>query len=95
MLNNKFNTSDIIKICQKKAEIIERRDNKHIIIWVGINGIKVSRVTIPHGKKILPPKTYKSIAENLKLSVSEFDSFLDCSLSKENYLNKLKPYLSE
>ncbi len=36
-----------------------------------------------------PPKTYASMASQLKLSIPDFDSLLDCPLKLEQYLEAL------
>lgn len=84
MKNSKYNSHDVKVTCENKLNI-EFRSTKEFTGWYIFNSNKVARITIPKGKKFLPPKTYKSLAIQLKLSVSEFDDFLDCPLDKENY----------
>ena len=89
MKNNKYKTHDVKNKCEKKLGI-EFRSNGELNGWFIFNGRKTARITVPKGKKFIPPKTYKSMAFQLKLTVDEFDLFLDCPLTKEKYLQILK-----
>ncbi|GAB6036175.1 hypothetical protein JCM15519_07340 [Fundidesulfovibrio butyratiphilus] len=51
-----------------------------------VGDVHVASVTIPKGKKGVPPKTYKSMATQLGLEVEEFDLFLKCSMKKDEYI---------
>ena len=84
MKNSKFNVSDIKKIGEKKLHI-EFRKGKEFNGWFKLNGKKAKRLTVPKGRKGIPPKTYKTMAKQLGLDVSEFDDLLECPLTKEKY----------
>ena len=89
MKNSSFNTNDIKKRCEKKLDI-EFRKRKEFNGWYLLAGIKTVRITIPKGRKFIPPKTYKSMATQLKLTVSQFDDLLECPLSHDEYKKLLK-----
>ena len=84
MDNTSYNTSDVKKVCETKLQI-EFRDAKEYNGWYLLDGKKVCRITVSKGKKFIPPKTYKTMAGQLKLAVKEFDQMLACPLSKANY----------
>lgn len=89
MKNSKFCTSDVKKQCEKKLGI-EFRSGGEFNGWFWLDNKKVVRVTIPKGRKPIPPKTYKSMANQLKLAVDEFDDLLECPLTREKYELKLR-----
>ncbi len=94
MKNGKFNTNDVKKTCENKLAIVFRSSGE-FNGWVRLDNKKVARITVPKGRKGIPPKTYKSMANQLKLSVEDFDDFLECPLTTERYLTKLRERLSE
>ncbi len=59
--------------------------------WFVLDDKKVARITVPHGRKFVPPKTYKSMATQLKLSIDEFDDLLECPLDRQKYESIIKP----
>lgn len=89
MNNNKFSTLHVKTVCEKKLEV-KFRDGKEFNGWVEYMGKKIARVTVPHGRKPIPPKTYKSMAGQLKMTVDEFDLLLDCPLKQEDFLEILR-----
>ena len=84
MKNTKYNTQDVKKRCEDKLEI-SFRDSKEFNGWVRMNNKKIARITVPKGKKDIPPKTYKSMAKSLYLSVDQFDDLLECPLGWKQY----------
>ena len=84
MKNAQFNSRDVKKIGEDKLGI-EFRNAKEYNGWFKLNGKKAKRLTVPKGRKNLPQGTYKSMARQLGLNVSEFDSLLECPLSREGY----------
>jgi hypothetical protein len=89
MKNSIYNSHDVKKRCENKFNIIFRT-TKECNGWYIYNNKRVARITVPQGRKFLPPKTYKSMASQLKLSTDEFDEFLDCPLDKNKYDSLLK-----
>lgn len=89
MKNDSFNTRDVKKCCENKLDI-GFRDSKHFNGWYRVDQKKVARITVPKGRKPIPPKTYKSMATQLKLSVEQFDDLLECPLEQEGYDKILK-----
>ena len=75
---------NVKKCCESKLGIQFRSGNE-LTGWFELNGYKAARVTVPKGKKPLPPKTYKSMARQLKLSTDEFDELLKCPLTYKKY----------
>ena len=93
MKNAKFHTQDVKKTCENKLQI-EFRLGKEYNGWFLFNGRKAARITIPKGRKPIPPKTYKSMANQLRLTVQQFDQFLECPLVREHYVQILSDRLS-
>jgi hypothetical protein len=62
---------------------------KHYSGWFKHDGKRTARITVPMGRKNVPPKTYKKMAEQLKLAVTDFDDLLACPLKLDGYLRKL------
>lgn len=89
MKNGNFSCHDIKHVCEKKLGIIFR-NNGEFNGWVMWSTTRIARITIPHGRKFLPPKTYQSMAHQLKISVPEFDEFLACPLTRDRYFEILK-----
>jgi len=88
MKNAKFHTEDVKKVCEKKLQI-QFRAGKEYNGWFIFNGKKAARITVPKGKKPIPPKTYKSMANQLRLTIEQFDNLLECPLSLQGYLSIL------
>ncbi|MDT8390549.1 MAG: hypothetical protein RRC34_08585 [Lentisphaeria bacterium] len=85
MSNGKFNSDDIKAKCETKGDV-SFRSGKHFVGYVlGKGGEKVSRVTIPKGRKPVPPKTFKDIAGGMLLDVGQMTEFVACSLKKPAY----------
>lgn len=89
MKNNDYNTIRVKTVCENKLSITFR-DGGEFNGWFVYGGKRIARVTVPHGRKPIPPKTYKSMATQLKLSVDEFDRLLDCPLSYTHFVTLLK-----
>lgn len=84
MKNAKFNTKDVKDVCEKKLHI-EFRDGGEFNGWFWLDGKKAKRITVPKGRKPIPPKTYQSMARQLGLQVGQFDSLLECPLKLKEY----------
>lgn len=89
MKNGKFNTNDVKSTCERKLSI-QFRNNKECNGWVIFENVKLSRVTVPLGRKPIPPKTYTTMAKQLHLTVSEFDELLECPLTSVRYFKLLQ-----
>lgn len=85
MKNSQFHTKKVKSVCEKKLEI-KFRNGKESNGWFLLDGIKTKRITVPKGRKPIPPKTYKTMAGQLGLSVDEFDSLLECPLKLKGYI---------
>lgn len=84
MKNTQYNAKDVKKIGEGKLGI-EFRPAKEFNGWFMLNGVKAKRLTVPKGRKSLPPGTYRSMARQLGLTVSDFDQLLECPLTREMY----------
>ncbi|MBI4746257.1 MAG: hypothetical protein HY786_06930 [Deltaproteobacteria bacterium] len=89
MKNSKYSTSDVKKQCENKLDI-EFRSGGEFNGWFWLDNMKVARITVPKGRKPIPPKTYKSMATQLKISIEDFDDLLECPLTKDKYEKKLR-----
>lgn len=94
MKNAQYNTMDVRKRCENKLDI-DFGSGSEQNGWFSLNNKKVARITVPYGRKSIPPKTYKSMANQLKLSVEDFDKLLDCPLKKEGYIKIIKAKIPE
>jgi len=82
-----FNTAKVKTVCENKLKI-KFRVRKECNGWVYLEDKKFARITIPKGKKNIPPKTYKTMARQLKLNVNEFDMLISCTMSGTDYIRK-------
>jgi hypothetical protein len=90
MKNQKFNAHDIRKTCEAKLKFNFRKGGKELNGWFRMNNVRVTRITMPKGRKFVPRKTYAMMAKQLELSVSEFDALLECPLNRNGYEGILK-----
>ncbi len=84
MKNAQFNTHDVKQRCEGKLDIAFKGGHE-LNGWFMLENKKAARITIPHGRKFIPPKTYKTMAAQLKLTTDEFDDFLECPLDRQKY----------
>ncbi len=54
-------------------------------VWYVLDGIKVLRVTYPHGRGDLKKGTINGIINQLKLNKAQFKDLIDCPLSAQDY----------
>lgn len=94
MKNSQFNAYDVKRCCEGKLEIAFR-DGHEFNGWFKLGDKKIARITVPKGRKKLLPKTYKSMAKQLKLTVEEFDDLLECPLDRQKYEGIIKEQISE
>ncbi len=84
MKNASYNTYEVKKILENKLGL--RFEGKpELKGWYKLKNKKVARVTVPKGRKFIPPKTYSSMARQLLLDVKQFDKLLDCYIKKNEY----------
>ncbi len=85
MKNASFDTYHVRKVCETKLNISfgKGKEGNGYFIY---NGSRFARITIPKGRKNIPPKTYKCMALQLKLSVEQFDQLLECPLGLKEYI---------
>jgi hypothetical protein len=92
MKNAQYNSNEIKKICENKLSI-NFRSGKEFNGWFKFNGKRIARITVPKGKKEVPRGTYKSMANQLKLKVNQFDDFLECDINYNEYIEIINPFL--
>ncbi len=93
MKNSQFNTHDVKQRCEGKLDIAFKGSHE-LNGWFMLNDKKVARITVPHGRKFIPPKTYKSMATQLKFTTDEFDDLLECPLDRPKYESIIKAQIS-
>ena len=79
-----MNTHHIKAVCEHKLAM-EFRAGGHYVGWYFLHDVKTARLTVPMGRKEVPPKTLKSMAEQLKLTVDEFKDLIACPLTRADY----------
>ena len=84
MKNTSFDTHKVKKCCESKLNI-DFRQGKEFNGWYYLGDKKTARITVPKGRNPIPPKTYKSMAKQLKLNVEQFDELLECILMQDGY----------
>jgi hypothetical protein len=87
--NNLYNTFDVKRCCENKLRI-KLRGKKELKGWFLVDEKKTARISVPTGRKFIPPKTYKSMATQLKLTVEQFDGLLECPLGYNDYVMLLQ-----
>ena len=93
MKNTSFNTHDVKRCCENKLGI-DFREGKEFNGWFYLDAKKTARITVPKGRKQIAPKTYKSMATQLKLRVEQFDDLLECTLLQDGYKQILRKLLN-
>ena len=61
------------------------RSTKENNVWYEIDGVKVLRITYPHGKGTLSPGTLNSIKNQLKLNREQFIDLIECPMKAKDY----------
>lgn len=91
MKNTSYKSQHVRKRCETKLDI-EFRDGRSSESngWFKYEGVKVTRITVPKGRKFIPDKTYKSMAQQLKLTTDQLDGLLECPIKMKQYLEILK-----
>jgi hypothetical protein len=88
-----FTEKEVNSAVLKKVpyEYVDKRKTKHVIIRISINGYLVGpvRVPNPHSKGFTKGKA-SALASKLELSPEQYNLFIKCDFSKEDYLKHLK-----
>lgn len=90
MNNAQHNTLDVKTVCENKLDIEFRAGGKEYNGWFEHNGKKITRITVPKGRKPIPRRTYQKMAEQLRLTIPEFDDFLACPFKFKDYMESLR-----
>ncbi len=74
----------------KRKGFVESSQRDHKYFFFHINGKKSNIYTkISHGETEIHEKNCSSMAKQIKLSNPDFRKFVECPLTKEQYLDKL------
>ena len=84
-------SKDIVAVLLKKGFEINPQKNHHEFYYLTIDGKKHNVYTyFSHSKKEYDKNLLSQIKKQLKFdSIENFESFLDCPFTKENYINML------
>jgi hypothetical protein len=85
----RFDSDQIMRCCTRKLRI-EFRQGPECNGWFLLDGLKACRITVPHGRKPVPPGTFGSMARQLHLAPAEFALLLDCTTSLPEYAALLR-----
>jgi predicted RNA binding protein YcfA (HicA-like mRNA interferase family) len=81
-------TSDIEKALLQKG--FKRDNTHHHMYWLHAKGKKTGiRTRLSHGKEEYSDKLLAMMAKQLKIMKKQFDSFVECSLTGEQYIQLL------
>jgi hypothetical protein len=89
MKNTEYRCNDVKKVCENKLQI-PFRSGKEFNGWFVLDGRRTARITVPKGRKDIPPGTYRSMARQLFLTVDQFDLLLACPLEYKDYIVIMK-----
>ena len=93
MKNASFSTNDVKKCCEYKLDI-KFRKAKEFNGWYYLGNRKAARITVSKGRKSISPKTYQTMAKQLKLNIAQFDDLLECPIDKRRYEKILRGHAS-
>lgn len=85
MKNAEYDTGDVKEKCENKLKIEFRTSGKEFNGWYSKGDIKICRITVPKGRKVIGRGLYHSMAMQLCLTNAQFDDLLDCPLTKDGY----------
>ena len=78
--------SKIKRSCENKLGIKFRPSrSKEINGWFMINKTKITRITIPKGRRRVGKGLFNVMAKQLKLSKQQFRDLIDCPLTRRDY----------
>jgi hypothetical protein len=87
-----FKESEVRSAILKKAPIVEKSGNRspHKTVWLTFNSKKLSHFRVPNNhKKEFSPNKGKEVAKKLFLTNEQYNLFVKCDLSKDEYLEVL------
>jgi predicted RNA binding protein YcfA (HicA-like mRNA interferase family) len=84
-------SKEIVSVLLKKGFEINPKKDHHEFYYLIIDGKKHNIYTyISHGKKEYDKNLLSQIKKQLKFdTIENFENFLDCPFTKENYINML------
>jgi hypothetical protein len=90
-----FGYKEVIDAVQSKAPVPDGqwRSGKERSAPIVIDNVQISRVTLPKAKgggRDIPPGTLHSIRRQLLLCRDQFLDFIDCTMTKTVYIEKIR-----
>jgi hypothetical protein len=98
MTKIRYKYKKLINSVQTKTPVGKKRAGKENNLPLVIDGIQISRVTLPKVKghsKDIPVGTMNSIRNQLLLRNDQFIDFINCPMTKSDYINILKKKFAE
>ena len=89
MRSYSYRCSEVKACCEEKLDIRFRKSHE-LNGWFLLGDKKAARITVPKGRKEVKKGTFRSMAKQLELSVTEFAEVIDCTKSRRDYENLLK-----
>nr|BAL54675.1 hypothetical protein HGMM_F17E10C05 [uncultured Acetothermia bacterium]BAL58339.1 hypothetical protein HGMM_OP1C034 [Candidatus Acetothermum autotrophicum] len=92
-----FTIHQVRKAVERKAgaEHVVIRNTGEMQAWIIVDGKRVTRVTIPHGRGPLKKGTAKSICNSLKLNTKQCTDFIQCPMSGKDYIKVLRQKIKD
>ncbi|MDQ3190666.1 MAG: hypothetical protein M3Q58_03655 [Bacteroidota bacterium] len=91
-----FKESEVRAAILKKAPYEEKSGKRspHKTCWITYKDVKIDHMRIPNNhKKEFWQNKGKEVARKLRLSESQYNEFVKCNLSREEYESILNDYL--
>ncbi|WP_029897924.1 hypothetical protein [Desulfohalovibrio reitneri] len=89
-MKGEYKALDVRGICEKKAETKFGATKEHQAVLRKRDGTKVGKVTVSKGRNPIKRKTlHDGIRNQLRLTKEQFERFLDCSMTPDEYLDIL------
>lgn len=84
-----FTISDVRNLLENKLHVQPRTAGERNY-WFYLDGKKCLRVTLPQGRGQLKPGTANSIVNQLKLCKNQFNEFVSCKWTLEDYVYMIR-----
>lgn len=84
-----FDSDEVLRCCKGKLGI-QFRQRGECNGWFVLDGLKKCRITVPQGRKPVPPGTLASMARQLRIGVQDFPLLVSCTMSRQQYEDTLR-----
>lgn len=74
----------------QKLQVVEVSCKHHHAGFLVVDGVKVLKVHYSHGNGEMPPTVVHLFRKSLKLDVDEFRRLMGCTLSRDEYIERLR-----